>query len=270
MSGVLEAVAASSHGAGPRFLAALAAQAQDRLEAAAGSGSGSGSGGLSLAECARLACGMASVGAAPSPAWLSSLQRATVGSLRPTAAQSSPPPARTLADLALAVAQLAANTIATRLPGPVPPPPRDLLLSGLLNPDWVSSLVWCIDSRVTSPKGDPFQPADLARVLWATAAIGSRPRREVVNSFVGKSQVGAASVRHHGKRRRRTLLRTHPLAHRIDTIAPLPPAPCCPLPISLLLVSMSPGLSPSRTASPPSTQVWSCSPSGRCRGSTPL
>ena len=257
MSGVLEAVAASSHGAGPQFLAALAAQAQTRLEQAP---AGDDRDHPTLVECARLACGMVAAGAAPSRSWLAALQATTIGFLKPSAAQSSPPPSGALADLAWAVAQLASNTAQTTFPQPtvtstsatdgpllVTANSRPLSEEGrlgseaskLLDPDWVSALVWCIDYRVTSPRGDPFQLSDLARVLWATAALGTRPRREVINSFVGKSQVGAICV-----------CTTSASLYTFTSLSPSPRRP-------------------SRTDFPLWIHIWCCILSGRSRDSTP-
>ena len=186
MAAVLEAVAASSHSPGAPFLSALAAQAQARLDEAS----------PHLPECARLACSLVAVGAAPSAAFLASLQRATLPHLRQAAVMSAPPPSAALADIAWAAAQLARSG-SNRSVGFASGPPggaTPVITPSLLDPDWVASLLWSANYRVTSPRGDPFSLRDLARVLWAATALGVSPKREVVNSFVGKSQDRLSSL----------------------------------------------------------------------------
>jgi hypothetical protein len=70
---------------------------------------------------------------------------------------------------------------------------RPLVSPGLLSPEWVGALVWSVGTRVGvgAAKGRGFELPDLARALWACAAIGPAAmdgmRREAVNSFSGRS-----------------------------------------------------------------------------------
>ncbi|GAX86191.1 hypothetical protein CEUSTIGMA_g13604.t1 [Chlamydomonas eustigma] len=213
MSGVLEAVAASGQNPGPQFLASIARQAQIRLDAVCEAEKKLSAGTtesviiVNLGEFARLACGMAAVGAAPSSAWLQSLQRATLPRLSYSEVQSQPPSATLLADLSWAVAKLASNsttnsgsaihsqqTASSNVTGHSVLAPRFSLAPGFMDKEWMDQLLWCINYRVMSPRGDPFQLQDLAKVLWASAVIGLEPRREVINSFVGKSQDRLSSM----------------------------------------------------------------------------
>ncbi len=188
MAGGRAALAAGSHSPGAAFLGARAAQAQARLDEAAPP---------PLTACARLACALAAVDAAPSAAWLASLQRATLPALTRAAAQSRPPPASAVAELAWATAQLARNSTASsgaaggRAPGASLSVDRSLMV-----PEWLSALTWCVNSRGVSPNGDPLRLQDLSRAVWALAAFGVEPKKDVVNSFVGKSQDRLSSLRY--------------------------------------------------------------------------